>query len=125
MKQNDVTPVPPTLRFVAVCDVLGFKHMLDTTELPTIVQRYQRLATVVQQSIDSITFTLKPDAGELMDFAVFSDTCFVWRVSYRRRIGQGPPMHFGFSKGLQSHHRFWNPFRNAIASRRCIWRRVH
>ena len=75
-----VDPTQSSLRYVAVCDVLGFKSMLDSVELKYLADRYFRLLLWAQHSVRE-TLTVFPAIGDrrkLVEHAVFSDTLFLW-----------------------------------------------
>ena len=67
-------------RYVAICDVLGFKNKLNSMPLNALAERYLRLITCIRFTVDSSN-TLFPDSNEketLVDYAIFSDSCLIW-----------------------------------------------
>ena len=75
-----VDPTQTSLRYVAVCDVLGFKSMLESVELKTLADRYFRLLALARTFVRELS-NISPASGDrnnLVAHAVFSDTLIVW-----------------------------------------------
>lgn len=75
-----VDPTQSRFRYVAVCDVLGFKSMLDSIELKCVADRYLRLLALAKHQVreNSNLLPASGDQGNLVAHAVFSDTLLVW-----------------------------------------------
>jgi hypothetical protein len=83
MDEYNFTPPPLTSRYVAICDVLGFKHKLQTLTLAELAGRYHLLTLRVLHLVRS-TNTLFPDSPKKSDFvhhAIISDTCLLWSAA--------------------------------------------
>lgn len=80
MTEYNFQPPELTLRYVAVCDVLGFKHKLDTLTLEELSRHYLALTLNIQHviKINNTTFPDSPEKSDFVDYAIFSDTCLVW-----------------------------------------------
>jgi hypothetical protein len=71
----------PELRFVAACDVLGFKNKLYGQPLDDLSRAYSIFSHSISRVFDGHNNPLKaaPVAdSEMVSHAIFSDTCFVW-----------------------------------------------
>lgn len=70
-------------RYVAVCDVLGFKRLIETKSLSELVQKYLGLLEVVPSAGAYEVIRTKPGAQvehseHQIPYAVFSDTIVLW-----------------------------------------------
>lgn len=70
-------------RFIAVCDVLGFKDMLRSKQLDEFVSRYNLVVSNLDHTVRSNNRFLPEmtDEGDLVHAAIFSDTILIWSAS--------------------------------------------
>lgn len=75
-------PVSRALRYVAMCDVLGFRRLVETTPLDEVVNRYDRLLSATREHTERHVHTFDRNrcylSVEHIPHAVFSDTLLLW-----------------------------------------------
>src|SRR5688572_28467557 len=86
MTQPSDIPTAPA-RYVAVCDVLGFSHMVETTPLLEVREGYREIIQDALAAAQTRGQTIWPDgrtethATPRVGCAVFSDSIIAWSIS--------------------------------------------
>lgn len=111
-----------TKRFIAVCDILGFKELIRTLGLKAVQERYTRVLESAfrhagTSALSAEVFeTIPIDCSQ--DYAVFSDTILIWSETMERsaRMPRFPALQFFMAVNNILNSSFWElPMRVGIA----------
>jgi hypothetical protein len=91
MNEKDATCASSSVcRYVAVCDVLGFSHLVQTLPLENVFEGYREIIRDVLDEAESKERTFWPDGStdemvtQRVGSAVFSDSIIVWSRDWSR-----------------------------------------
>ncbi len=74
-------------RYVAFCDVIGFKKIIFTEELRNVAIRYNNLIQEAQTIASNISIPKQNYFKEYkLNYTIFSDTLFAWSESYSKEV---------------------------------------